>query len=153
MLPARGRVARFVTPRVESAVHGSVAMGLAERALRARSGLPTMADDVTAHPSSGRTGRPMRRSYAHSASHGAALIPTDASDPLPSPDCARPLARSIDDGLAEPRARHPGWFAPAYTPRSVGPTRPLPDLSAWIPVAGCHPSPPPVATAWAWCGT
>src|SRR5450756_1809260 len=56
MLPARGRVARFVTPRVESAVHGSVAVGLAERALRARSGLPTMADDVTAHPQAAQAG-------------------------------------------------------------------------------------------------
>jgi hypothetical protein len=56
MLPARGRVARFVTPRVESAVHGSVAVGLAERALRATSGLPTMADDVTAHPQAAEAG-------------------------------------------------------------------------------------------------
>ena len=67
-LPARGRVARFVTPRVESAVHGSVAIGPTERALRARSGLPTMADDVTAHPARGRSERLMHRCYARDAS-------------------------------------------------------------------------------------
>jgi hypothetical protein len=56
MLPARGRVARFVTPRVKSAVHDSGAVGLAERVLRARSGLPIMADDVTAHPPAAEAG-------------------------------------------------------------------------------------------------
>src|SRR5450759_1601029 len=75
MLPARGRVARFVTPRVESAVHGSVACGGAERALRARSGLATMADDVTAHPSRGRSGRLIRRSYACGASPASLAFP------------------------------------------------------------------------------
>ncbi len=90
MLPARGRVARLVTPCVGSAVHGGVAIGPAERALRARSGLATMADDVTAHPSRGRSGRLICRCYAHDASDATRSSGRLAPDCPPLPDPLSP---------------------------------------------------------------
>src|SRR5664280_721389 len=75
MLPARGRVARFVARCVGSAVHGGVAIGPAERALRARSGLATIADDVTCAP--------LR--WLERASDGFILRPERKSAVLPHP--------------------------------------------------------------------
>src|SRR5664280_631427 len=87
MLPARGRVARFVTPCVGSAMHGGVAIGPAERALRARSGLATIADDVTCAPlrwleraSDGFILRPERKSAV--LPHSGAVV---GAPPLPDP--------------------------------------------------------------------